>query len=166
MPLTTRSERTLTDKPPQTPRRASKMDRPARDVLIVDDDDAIRNLIHAALTRSGLTCDISADGLEALDQLQANMYAVMLLDLMMPRLDGPGVLTRLRAAGPDGERPVVVVVTASTDRESLNPVAEMVQVVIRKPFDLTRLSELVQDCVAARKRETISDQSATFRARL
>lgn len=136
----------------------------AKDVLIVDDDDATRNVVCAALTRSGMSCDTATDGVEAVDLLKENRYSLMTLDLMMPRLDGVGVLTKLRDLQPDGERPVVVLLTASTERGALVPVAEMVQVVIRKPFDLNGLSELVQDCVNAGKRQSVRpDRSSHFR---
>jgi DNA-binding response OmpR family regulator len=122
-----------------------------KDVLIVDDDDAVRNMMYSALTRAGLKCDMASDGVDAVERLVASTYAVVLLDLMMPKLDGPGVLKEFRSRKlPQADRPIVVMVTASTDHEPLHAVAEMAQVVIRKPFDLHELTALVHDCVAAR----------------
>jgi CheY-like chemotaxis protein len=120
-------------------------------VLIVDDDDALRSLMDTALTRAGLTCDTAADGVYALEHLGATRYAIVLLDLMMPRLDGAGVLHELRSLPvPEAERPIVMMITASTDREALVPLGDLVQVVIRKPVDLPNLTDLVRDCVSAR----------------
>ncbi|HXH39080.1 MAG TPA: response regulator [Thermoanaerobaculia bacterium] len=125
----------------------------AKDVLVVDDDEHIRNLIAFALTRAGLTVDTAADGLHALEHLTERTYAVLLLDLSMPRMDGPGVLKEIRAFHREGdEKPIILVLTAATEREPLAPVAEMVQAVITKPFDVHELRALVQDCVLVRQR--------------
>lgn len=122
-----------------------------RDVLIVDDDDAIRNLLKITLTRAGLACDTASDGVHAVEQLQLHDYLVVLLDLMMPRLDGVGVVQQISKDEHAANRPVVIMVTASADRSPLLPVAEHVQVVIKKPFDLTYLAELVTDCALTRR---------------
>ncbi|MCU1347945.1 MAG: two-component system response regulator [Acidobacteria bacterium] len=123
-----------------------------RDVLIVDDDESVRTMLNGALTRAGLACDTAADGLYALEHLSTSRYVVVLLDLAMPRLDGAGVLREIRSLGlPDADRPIVLMVTSSTDRESLHAVGDMAQMVIKKPFDLGHLRELVEDCVSARR---------------
>jgi two-component system OmpR family response regulator len=123
-----------------------------KDVLIVDDDESVRNLVAAALRRAGLTFDVATDGVHAIEHLAAHAYAVLLLDMMMPRLDGAGVLEEIRALQrEDSDRPIVLVMTASTNRDSLVPLAEMVQAVISKPFDVQALGELVQGCVIGRQ---------------
>ena len=128
--------------------------RGIKDVLIVDDDASIRNLICTVLTRAGLSCDTAADGVVAMEQLMATRYAIMLLDQMMPRLDGAGVLNELRGLPiADIDRPIVLMVTASTDRDALTNVSDMVQVLVKKPFDIHLLRDLVHDCVTARGRE-------------
>lgn len=129
---------------------------PTKDVLIVDDDDAIRQLLQTTLKRAGLTCETATDGIDALEHLSATVYRVVLLDLMMPRLDGTAMLQRLRSLElPHGNHPMVFVLTATMNREALAAVSEMVQVVIRKPFDLPALRDLVHDCIA-----TQSDRGA------
>jgi len=122
-----------------------------KDVLIVDDDDALRSMMDTSLTRAGLTCDTAADGVAALEHLGARPYTMMLLDLTMPRLDGAGVLEALRLLPLAlTDRPIVVMITSCTDREPLLALADQVQVVIRKPVDLRELTELVCDCIAVR----------------
>jgi DNA-binding response OmpR family regulator len=125
----------------------------AKDVLIVDDDAGIRNLVAVALSRAGLTCDTAVDGLHAVEQMSERIYTVLLLDMSMPRLDGAGVLREIREFRTDGDRPIVLVMTAAVEREPLEPVAEMVQAVITKPFDIHELRELVQGCVALRNHD-------------
>jgi CheY-like chemotaxis protein len=126
--------------------------KPRKDVLIVDDDEPFRNLVCASLTDAGLTCDPVVDGVEALEHLKTTVYAVLLLDLMMPRLDGVGVLNAIRALNlAADERPVVLVMTASADKDALFAHDDLVQFVIRKPLSVTELRHVVQSCVQARK---------------
>jgi CheY-like chemotaxis protein len=126
--------------------------RKSKDVLVVDDDAGILNVISLALHNEGMSFDTAVDGMDALAHLQATDYCVVLLDLRMPRLDGIGVLTTVREwrafqlAGP-----VVLVMTAFSDREGLPVLAEVVQAVVRKPFDLPELAGIVQGCVTARR---------------
>lgn len=125
---------------------------PRRDVLVVDDDAAIRQLLHTVFRYAGLSCDTACDGLEALEQLAKARYAIMLLDLMMPRLDGHGVLTKLRALSLEArEYPMVFLVTAAADNHDFGGDCDLVQMVIRKPFDIRAVGDLVHDCVSARR---------------
>ena len=126
----------------------------SRDVLIVDDDDAIRNLLRAAVLRVGLTCDTAVDGIDALEHLRAMRYQVVLTDLMMPRLDGVGFVQALAALDQTlNGRPVVLIMTAFPEGSRLSDVADLVHVVIRKPFEVLELAELVRGCVKKRPQE-------------
>jgi DNA-binding response OmpR family regulator len=127
------------------------MGTPHKDLLIVDDDDAIRTLLCLAMTRRGLTCDTARDGGDALEQMDASVYAVVLLDLMMPRVDGAEFLKQLGAWELSADRqPVVLLMTAFAN--DLLPVAgEAVHAIVRKPFDLQDLVALVGGCVEQRR---------------
>src|SRR6185437_9660830 len=83
------------------------------DVLIVDDDDAIRRMLRRSLQRRGLICSEARDGVEALECLETLNCAVILLDLMMPRLDGLGFIERFTREKNKEQRPVVVAISAS-----------------------------------------------------
>ena len=78
-------------------------------VLIVDDDQTIRKLISTILGRRDLDFSTASDGVEALAMLDKRRYDVMLLDLMMPRMDGYEVLEKLRGRV---NRPFVILVSA------------------------------------------------------
>src|SRR3982751_2839146 len=89
-----------------------------KDVLIVDDDESIRNLLRRTLERAGLSCGVATDGIDATERIEHDDYALVLLDLMMPRLDGVGFVTSLRASqNRGGSRPVVLIMTAAPDRQ-------------------------------------------------
>ena len=65
-------------------------------VLVVDDEPAIRMLLQAILTQEGHDVDTAADGVEGLKSVQADLPDVVLLDLVMPGMDGIEVTRRLR----------------------------------------------------------------------
>jgi CheY-like chemotaxis protein len=124
--------------------------RRARDVLVVDDDPAIRMMLVAGLARLGLSTDEAADGVAALECVESFSYEVLLVDLTMPRLGGAAFIARLidleRASS---TRPIVLVMTASTDFGALAPVRHRVRDVIGKPFDILTVGTLILDCVRA-----------------
>lgn len=121
-----------------------------RRVLVVDDDSSIRQMIVSAFRRSGLTVDEAADGREAIDLIRVNDYAVILLDLLMPNVDGFTVLQHLPHDAPF--RPVVLVVTGA-DRAALESLdAQRIHGVVRKPFDIDEISKVVTACADIRER--------------
>jgi DNA-binding response OmpR family regulator len=69
-------------------------------VLVVEDDDALRDLVARRLTESGLAVDVAATGTDALDHVAASLPDLVILDVMLPGLDGVEVCRRLRAAHP------------------------------------------------------------------
>jgi two-component system chemotaxis response regulator CheY len=122
------------------------------DVLIVDDDEGIRTMLRRAFSRFGLVCSEARDGVEALRCLQTIDCAVILLDLMMPRLDGHGFVRQFAEARRPGQQPVIFAVSASGDDELRRIDAEVVHAFVHKPFDLSELAEIVSSCVEARNR--------------
>jgi two-component system, OmpR family, response regulator MprA len=70
-------------------------------VLVVDDDPAVRDSLRRSLAFNGYEVDVAADGEEALHRLGAQRPDAVVLDVMMPRLDGLATCRALRAAGDD-----------------------------------------------------------------
>src|SRR6266700_7945117 len=66
------------------------------DILVVDDDAGIRTLLSRGLERAGMRCDLASDGADAAKRIEKTDFALVLLDLMMPRLDGVEFVERLR----------------------------------------------------------------------
>lgn len=114
-------------------------------VLIADDDHAIRQLVCTIVQREGLEADCAADGVEAIEFLKQHEYAVVLLDLMMPRIDGFGVIEYLREH-PPSIKPVILVISAYTDEKFKSVDPNVVSGVIRKPFEVANLGTLVRLC--------------------
>jgi DNA-binding response OmpR family regulator len=107
-------------------------------VLIVEDELRLAENVARSLRESaGYAVDIAGDGQEGLFLAESNQYDAMILDLMLPKLDGAELLTRIRSAG---QRAPVLVLTARDDKESiislLNSGADDY---LSKPFDLGEL---------------------------
>jgi len=75
-------------------------------ILVVEDERRVALYIAQALTEQGFTVDLAPDGEEALTMIETHSYAVVVLDLMLPRLDGLSVCRRMRQAG--NRTPVLV----------------------------------------------------------
>ncbi len=116
-------------------------------VLVADDDQSIRQLLGTIVRRERLNVDCVADGQEAIERLREHDYGVILLDLMMPRVDGFGVIEFLRTH-PLKYKPVVLVISAYTDQRFRRVDPNIVAGVIRKPFEVAELRDIVRLCVA------------------
>lgn len=114
-------------------------------ILVVDDDDAIRALLVTILKRRAITVDSARHGAEALERLKNCRYALMLLDLMMPHMNGYELLDEI-ATMPQAERPIVIVLTAGSEPRNLSP--DIVAGSVRKPFDIELLCDTIAACLA------------------
>jgi DNA-binding response OmpR family regulator len=118
-------------------------------VLVVDDEPAIRALVTKIVERAGHPVDSARDGAEAIARLEVENYTVLVLDLMMPNVDGYALIAHLKARG--GIRPAIIVISAG-DTASLRRLdGSMVHSILRKPFDIDVLGDLIS--AAARSME-------------
>ena len=116
-------------------------------VLIVDDDEAIRTMVERVLRREKFQVDLARDGFEAIEKIAHNDYTVILLDLMMPRVDGFGVIEFLERHRPELGR-TVIVMSANVPGASDAVRAGRVSRVLAKPFDLNELLDCVKGSTA------------------
>jgi len=114
-------------------------------VLVVEDDAAIRRLVKMVLEREGYRVEVASDGLEAVLKLGVMEYAAVILDLMMPNLDGFVLLETLAANDPIRLRRIIVTSAASPAviRERMR--GEPFDL-LPKPFDLGDLTRIVRTC--------------------
>jgi CheY-like chemotaxis protein len=127
---------------------------PHKRVLVVDDDEGVRDLLSAVLRMRGLTVDVASGGNEALDLIALNTYSVVLLDLLMPNVDGFAVLGRLHA-GDNGSAPVVLVVTGAERPAIAQLDAQHIHGIVKKPFDPEELANIVVACADIRGRNAL-----------
>ena len=115
----------------------------AHHVLVVDDEKPIVRIIQTNLLTEGYTVSCAHDGIEALEQVQASRPDLILLDVMMPRMDGWGVLRALKAKPETADIPVVML-TALTDVEHMDRGARLGNdCYLTKPFDPSELLAIV-----------------------
>jgi two-component system OmpR family response regulator len=134
-------------------------------VLVVEDDDSIRTLLVAALRREPFEVDAVPDGAAALPLTRTHEYAVIILDLMMPRLNGFEFLRAFRASSPDA-RSVVFVVTAFDDSMVGRLSAKDVHAIVRKPFDVPQLVAMVREVAMLWSAHVFEEMPAEPRPRL
>jgi two-component system, OmpR family, response regulator ResD len=115
-------------------------------ILVVDDDDAIRAMVERVLRREKFEVESARDGYEAIEKLARKDYATVLLDLMMPRVDGNGVLQFL-ATKSCQQKPQVIIMTANLSTAADSPHVDKVAQVLPKPFDIRQLIAHVRECV-------------------
>jgi len=117
-------------------------------LLVVEDDEDIRNTIADALRRRGFAVITAVDGREALTVLDVFRPDVIVLDLLMPVMDGYAFLD-LRGERPDLAAVPVVVASAATPM--LKQAASTWNEFIAKPFSINTLVEVVERFVAVRR---------------
>jgi CheY-like chemotaxis protein len=114
-------------------------------VLLADDNEATRTLMTALLQKQ-YVLEQAADGRETIDALRSRQYAAVLLDLLMPGVDGFEVLDFLKAENPELLRNVVVV-TASLAGPTMQRMRSYdVFRVVPKPFEVDALYQAVREC--------------------
>ena len=121
-------------------------------VLIVEDDTAIRTLLMAALRREPLDVHTAPDGLAALEHVRAHDYAVILLDLMMPRVNGFEFLENFSRIRSDAT--TIIIVMTAFDAAAVKRLGPRVQAILHKPFDVERVVEMVRDCAMLHQEHT------------
>jgi DNA-binding response OmpR family regulator len=115
-------------------------------VLIVDDEPDILLMLRINMEAEGFETALAADGETALERVGEGRFDVMLLDVMMPVMDGWGVLERLSRY--DDPPRVIVVSAKSADRDVARAIAAGAVDYVPKPFKTGELSRLVRDVAA------------------
>lgn len=117
-------------------------------VLVVDDEDDIRELLRINLELDGHEVTVVRSGVEALDSLRTATPDVMVLDVMMPDLDGWEVLTRVKAMGGEpAQVPVLLLTARNDDLDRLRGGIEGAIHYITKPFSLVELRDEVRNAL-------------------
>ena len=114
--------------------------------LIVDDDDPIRTMLAKIVERQNMEVDTARDGVEAIERIDQDGYSVVVLDLMMPRVDGYGVLRHMQQNHP-ALLECTIIASAVPQSEIHRSFPAPVYRVHAKPFDLTKLIADIRACV-------------------
>jgi len=129
-------------------------------ILVVDDDEGNRDVLARRLSREGYAVTVAADGSAALEALASVPVDLVLLDVMMPGMDGYEVLTRLK--GEPKLRAIPVVMISALDE--IASVARCIELgaedYLAKPFDPVLLRARIGACL---EKKRLHDQEATLR---
>jgi len=119
---------------------------PGQRALIADDDPVTRYLIANILGQRRIEFDEAANGADAVKALKSRDYTLVFLDLLMPRIDGWGVIDFLRRA--KGKPPRIVIITGVKDQTLSVADRELVSGLIYKPLDPSEVDRLVQQTLS------------------
>ena len=104
-------------------------------ILVIDDDPSIRMLVKDVLEVEGYTVRVAEDGFAGLRAVEADRPDCVVLDVMMPGMDGHAVLQRIRSADGGPDLPVVMLTAAADDAQAWKAWTEGVDYFLAKPFD-------------------------------
>ena len=120
-------------------------------ILVVDDDQVIQQLLKVNLELEGYAVEVASDGEEALVLFDRFRPDLVLLDIMMPKLDGWEVARRL--AGATGGPPPIVLLSARAQESDVQKGNDLgVAAYVTKPFDPIQLLHLVAGIIAQQDR--------------
>jgi DNA-binding LytR/AlgR family response regulator len=128
------------------------MEEPIR-VLVVDDDAPVVETIRTGLEADGMQVFSAGDGAEALDVLRREDVDVVILDIMMPKVDGWMALMEIRSNPATAEIPVIMLTAKTQDLAKILAFKQGVQQYVTKPFNLMELSARVQSLKMCRRRD-------------
>lgn len=111
-------------------------------ILLADDESAITDNLAPLLTRAGFDVVVAHDGQEALDRVRAQDPDLVVLDVMMPRMDGRAVLRRLRQEG--SSTPVILLTQVGESSERAMALEEGADDYLNKPFDPQELTARIR----------------------
>jgi CheY-like chemotaxis protein len=127
---------------------------------VVDDDDVIRQLICVNLELEGFQVSVAVDGQDALEQVKHTRPHVVTLDIMMPRLDGWEVATRLRADPDTSDIRVILLSARAQDTDLRRGDRIGVDAYLTKPFDPDELIDTVRRLTADKGGQVSEDLGA------
>jgi DNA-binding response OmpR family regulator len=131
-----------------------------RKILVIDDDLAIRVLLQAVLKRLAFEVVLAEDGEVGLSRIATENFDLVLLDLMMPKVNGYEFIDRVATI--DGNRPHIIVFTAAGQRGVARIKPNSVCASILKPFDLETFLGLIEQCLQGHD-EPIEESTGTRR---
>jgi CheY-like chemotaxis protein len=115
-------------------------------VLVVDDDPAILEICSDLLQTEGYTVTIATNGQQALEQIRMNPPNVVLMDIMMPILDGVEACRQVKANPTTADIPVVLM-SARTNLTRQSQDLASADALVAKPFDIDHLLNTIHDLV-------------------
>jgi CheY-like chemotaxis protein len=122
-------------------------------ILVVDDEELIRNLLVTFLSKLGHSCVVAIDGVDALDKIKRNKIDVVITDIKMPNMDGITLTSEILTQYPD--LPIMVMTAFEQEYSAGVAISAGAREFIKKPFSLDefaiRLHKMINDSEALRR---------------
>jgi two-component system chemotaxis response regulator CheY len=130
-----------------------RTESPKYRVLVVDDEDLVRNLVVTFLSKLGHSCLTAVDGVDALDKLKGNKIDVVITDIKMPNMDGITLTSEILTQYPD--LPIMVMTAFEQEHSAGIAISAGAREFIKKPFSLDefaiRLHKMINDSEVLRR---------------
>lgn len=126
-------------------------------IMVIDDEEGIRNLLDTLLTRKGYDVVLADGGRKGLELFRRERPDVVVLDLKMPEMDGVAVLQQIRNLNPS--QPVIILTGAGLPEAEEQLRAFDVNEYVEKEFSLHRLGDALKRVVAASQSATLASAS-------
>jgi two-component system, OmpR family, response regulator len=132
---------------------------PANRVLLVEDEPRIRDVVCQQLARVGYSCEATGDGHEGLQRLLKERFDVIVLDLMLPGIDGLTICRTIRGRGPNRDAPVLMLTARDQELDKLSGFDCGADDYVTKPFSVLELIARVAALQRRVVRQPLSEQS-------
>ena len=119
----------------------------AKRILIVDDDEMVRIALNELLRPEGYEVNIVSSGSEALKKLDENGYDLLMLDIIMPEMDGFELCKRIRERENYRETPIVFLTAKSREEDRSEGLDAGANLFLSKPISPDKLIEIVSDTI-------------------
>ena len=112
-------------------------------ILIVEDEENIARMIAATLEMAGYTCQSCMDGSKAVELVQPGVFDLVLLDVMLPGMDGLDIVRRLRGEEATAKMPIIMLTARQTEMDKVTALDLGADDYISKPFGVMELQARV-----------------------
>jgi CheY-like chemotaxis protein len=116
------------------------------EILVAEDDRAVQSFVARALAHKGHTVTTADDGVQALEQLSANRFDLLITDIVMPQLDGIALALKVTRDYP--ELPILLMTGYSAERQRAHNLEVLICRVITKPFTLKQICAAADEVMA------------------
>lgn len=126
-------------------------------ILLVEDDEVNQEVVRAMLKRLGYFPDLAHNGLEAIKTIERQHYDIIIMDIMMPEMDGLETTIAIRASRSLGEQPYIIAITSCALTYSMNLCINAgMDDYLSKPFSIEELQIAMNKFQAMHKQRIIS----------
>ena len=134
-------------------------------ILVVDDDPQNRNLLSRRLERHGFEVETARDGIEGLRRIESDDFHLVMLDVLMPGMNGLEVLERVRRSRSMSELPIILATALADTEDAIEGLQRGANDYVTKPFDFPMVVARVRTQLAA-TRDARRDRGARAQARV